>query len=128
VLFGDLIELERAAFPATTRAGQPVEYTLVWRARAKIADDYTVFLHLLDADGQLVANDDGQPLGALYPTSVWEPGEVVVDARVLGADLPPGDYQVEAGLYQLDTGERLATSGAGEPLGDRVALGTLTIH
>lgn len=128
VLFGDAIELERAALPTASAAGQPVAYTLVWRAYAPVAHDYTVFVHLLDAEGQLVANDDGQPLGALFPTSVWEPGEIVSDIRALPADLPPGDYRVEVGLYRLDTGERLATGGTEVHLGDRVQLGTLTVH
>ena len=127
VLFGDAIELEEAAVPAASMTGESVDYVLVWRAHASSVHDYTVFVHLLDAEGQLAANDDGQPLEGLYPTSVWEPGEVVVDGRTLTADLPPGEYQLVVGLYRLETGERLSATAAGGPVGDSVSLGTLIV-
>ena len=74
--------------------------------------DYTVFVHLLRADGEFVAAFDAKPLGGLYPTSVWEPGELIADARELALDVPPGDYLLQSGLYELESGARLPVTGA----------------
>jgi hypothetical protein len=64
-----------------------------------------VFVHVVDASGRLVAQGDGPPLGGAYPTSLWEPGELVEDEYVLGA----ASGRVLIGLYRPDTGERLRT-------------------
>ncbi len=128
VVFGGALELERAALPAEASAGSPIEYTLVWRGHAPVTHDYTVFVHVLDGAGTLVATDDGQPLEGLYPTSVWESGEVVVDARVLAHDLGPGAYRVVLGWYSLETGERLEGRAADGALADHVELGVVHVR
>jgi hypothetical protein len=70
--------------------------------------DYTVFVHLLDPDGSLVAQDDGPPVKGHYPTSLWAPGEVIIDPRSISLkELPSGAYQLRAGMYLLETGDRL---------------------
>jgi hypothetical protein len=65
---------------------------------------YTGFVHLLDANGQIVAQDDHVPLQNQYPTTRWVNGEVVEDRFVLRlpADLPPGEYALEIGLYDAN--------------------------
>jgi hypothetical protein len=106
--------------------------TLVWRAQEQpTADrptaDYTVFVHVLRPDGTCcVWQSDAMPRDNTYPTTRWRPGEVVVDpyAIVLPADLPPGEYAVEVGLYLAETGQRLGVS-PGSPGQDAVRLGPL---
>jgi hypothetical protein len=84
--------------------------TLYWQAQQPDTVDYTVFVHLLDEHGQLVRGQDNQPVRGSYPTSIWEPGEVIPDEYTLDrGDLPPGAYQLEIGMYVLDTGVRLPT-------------------
>jgi hypothetical protein len=84
--------------------------TLYWQAEQPDGVDYTVFVHLLDEDGQLVRGHDNQPVRGSYPTGIWEPGEVIPDEYGLDtSDLPPGEYRLEIGLYVLATGERLPT-------------------
>ena len=65
---------------------------------------YTGFVHLLDAGGQIVAQDDHGPLQNQYPTTQWVGGEVVEDRYVLRLppDLPPGEYTLEIGLYDAN--------------------------
>ena len=83
--------------------------TLYWRADATPQSDYTVFVHLLDSAGQLVGQADAPPAGGAYPTSLWEPGEIIIDRRQLPAGL---QYDtVSVGLYRPDTGQRLAADG-----------------
>ncbi|MBN1399816.1 MAG: glycosyltransferase family 39 protein [Anaerolineae bacterium] len=106
----------------------PWHITLYWRALIKMSHDYTVFLHLLDGSGELVAQVDEQPLGGQYPTSLWALNEQVKDEHWLSLprDLPPGEYRLVAGLYLLETGERLTIEGQ-EAAEDSVTLETIAI-
>lgn len=101
--------------------------TLVWQVLEPLPADYTLFLHILNADGSLALSGDGQPTEGVYPTSFWEPGELVVDQHMVPLNLPPGEYDVQAGLYQLGSGQRLPVSGLSAKFPDRVDLGTLSI-
>jgi hypothetical protein len=86
-----------------------LELALFWQAERLLDQDWTVFVHLLDGNGALVAQHDSQPQDGQYPTSAWDQGEVVSDRHRLRlpADLPSGDYQVLVGLYSLENDERL---------------------
>lgn len=86
-----------------------VTVTLYWKAQTSMQGDYTVFVHLATDGASPSAQSDSQPRGGSYPTSVWDPGEVVVDQHVLQlpGDLLSGEYQLLAGMYHPDTGERL---------------------
>lgn len=98
---------------------------LVWRALEPTEASYQVFVHLLDAEGQILAQHDGLPQGGAAPTAGWLPGEIVVDpvALSLPADRAGELARVLVGLYDRDTGARLtATDAAGLGLGDSVEL------
>ncbi|HLH72420.1 MAG TPA: hypothetical protein VKX96_03980, partial [Chloroflexota bacterium] len=90
----------------------PLSVRLAWRALHQPSADYTVFVHVLDANGRLVAQHDSQPMGNTYPTSDWDTGDTVYDSLsvALPTDLPAGIYQVSVGMYRLKTGERLKDS------------------
>jgi len=74
----------------------------------------------------VVAQSDSPPVSGSYPTSCWEPEEVVTDLRhiALPASLSPGQYRLLAGLYRLETMERLPR----EDGGDTVDLGTVRVR
>lgn len=121
------------ALPGYTLTGPGGTYTLelVWQAAAQPTADYTVFVHVLKADGTCcVWQSDAMPRDGAYPTSRWHPGEVVVDAyeMVLPEGLAAGAYEIEVGLYVADTGERLGASVAGRTIGDAVLLTSLSIE
>jgi len=109
--FGDQITL--LGFNLTDTDNNPPQLTLFWQADTIPAADYTVFMHLLDADGNLTAQFDSPPAGGAYPASLWDSGEIIVDQRHLN-DLPPGHYTVNIGLYQPDRGERLPVTGSND--------------
>ena len=90
-------------------AGQAIDVTLYWQARSPLVADYTVFVHLGDPSAQPYAQDDGQPREGTYPTSYWDVGHVVTDTHtvLVPDDIPPGRYPLVAGMYLLETGERL---------------------
>lgn len=87
------------------RPGEAIHLTLYWEAANKPTEDYTVFVHLLDADGQLVAQQDNQPQNGMYPTNFWDAGERVQDEYTLAVD--PGTYTLAVGMYTLETLQRL---------------------
>lgn len=108
-------------------AGQDLTLSLYWQAEATVGQDYQAFVHLADETGRPLAQKDGPAGGSVYPTSKWVKGEVVLEERVVPvpADMPPGEYQILLGVYDLQTLQRLpVVSGAG---GDSVRLGTVTV-
>ena len=78
---------------------------LRWQATGTPPDDYTTFVHILDANGQLIGQADGPTLNGDYPTSWWSPNEIIIDERPL--TLPPEADRVTMGLYRLTDGARL---------------------
>ncbi len=109
----------------TGAEGFVLNVSLYWQARGAPAEDYTVFVHLLDEEGQLVSQHDGQPVGGDYPTSFWDEGETVKDEHTLilpaGAELQRLFLRV--GMYRGDTGQRLnVADGQGQVVGDNVLL------
>jgi hypothetical protein len=117
--------------------GERLKVTLYWQVLEPLDRDYTVFTHLLGeynpaTGGPVWAGHDGQPDGGHYPTSAWRVGQTVIDVHTLdlAPDIPPGTYQLEAGLYLLQTLARLPTADStGAPLpGDAALLGAINIR
>ncbi len=101
-----------------------VRVRLRWRVAAPPGGEYTVFLHYL-RDGEIIAQGDAPPAGGYYPTSVWRPGDVVVDEHgVAGVGRPlPGRDALRIGLWRPETGEVLPlVNEAGEEIGDWVVV------
>jgi hypothetical protein len=107
--FGDQIRL--LGFEAQDHLSPGAEYdvTLYWEALRPPDDEYIIFVHLLNTEGQVVANHDGPPMGGQYTTRAWIPGEVVPDVHslALGSDSPPGTYRLQVGMYNWPAMERL---------------------
>ncbi|HYO24143.1 MAG TPA: hypothetical protein VEQ85_04265, partial [Lacipirellulaceae bacterium] len=110
-------------------AGDTISVRLFWRAESAITHDYTVFVHVVGPDGQLVAQRDQQPLAGFFPTSYWWPGRVIADEYevVLPGGAAAGNYELRAGMYNLTTGERLPVTIAGQPSADFAVIGTLRV-
>ena len=111
---GENIVLLEAQTTGDLRTGGVITLTLYWQGLASMDQDYTVFVHLLDARGQLQGQHDGPPLGGTRPTSGWLPGEYLRDVHPIevAANAPPGAYVVEVGMYLLATSERLPVAGS----------------
>jgi hypothetical protein len=84
---------------------QARELILHWHARARPEKDYHIFVHIVGAQGQLVAQTDGAPRRNRYPTRIWNAGERVPDAHALS--VAPGKYTILVGMYDPISGERL---------------------
>ena len=97
--------------------------TFLWQAIAPPDRDLSVFVHVVDADGNTVAQSDRAPGCGQSPTRAWKPGEIVFDPHAidLPADLPAGVYTVRAGLYDPADGTRLPVDEGGA-VSDAVTL------
>ncbi len=110
------------------RPGDNIHLTLFWQCLEKMDQDYTVFTHLVDDEGNIWGQKDNPPVDGFYPTIGWEAGEIVRDQYdiPISPDAPPGEYQLEVGMYLVETGERLPVfDGKGQILGDKISLGTV---
>jgi hypothetical protein len=117
--------------PGVGEAEGELEVTLYWRALAPMDRDYTVFVHLVGPDGQMVAQHDGGPWWEVsLPTSTWGPGEELRDQHRLSLppDLAPGTYSLRVGAYYWETLERLPLMENDAPLGDYVELGDFEVE
>ncbi|MGC9084536.1 MAG: hypothetical protein ACP5ME_15350, partial [Anaerolineae bacterium] len=108
------------------REGDHIRVELLWQSVAPLTEDTTVFLHVLDASGQLAGQRDGYPLMGLSRPVAWHPGDLWQDLRWLR--LPAREYRFLVGLYTVEEGARLS---AADPAGrrfpnDAVSIGTLT--
>ncbi len=122
VVFGDTFRFRGHSIGADTFwPGRPVYLQLYWETLKATDRDYTLFIHLRDADGGVRATWDGPVTssgdGRYYSTLVWEPGEFVVDERLLrlaAGTAPPGaGYTIVVGFYDLATSERLPVTVGG---------------
>jgi hypothetical protein len=107
--FGDDITLTGYAVDsAALRSTGTLSLTVQWQADAPLAEDYMLFAHLLDADGQRVAQIDAPPAGGM-PTSTWEPSRYITWVHPLPVppNLSEGTYWLALGLYNPATLERL---------------------
>lgn len=124
-VLGGWLRLVGVEAPAEAAPGSTVPVRLTWRAEATPTIDYTMIVHLIDAQGRLAAQYDGLPLQGTLPTTAWLPGEAIVDVANLSlpGTIPPGSYTLIAGAYDVRTGERLMLpTGAGHVVVGRLEV------
>jgi 4-amino-4-deoxy-L-arabinose transferase-like glycosyltransferase len=110
--FGDQIRLRGLIWDGAARPGDPLALKLSWEVGAPPPADYTLFAHLIGADGERIAQVD-----LPYPTSGWRAGrfETTDLPLTLPAGAPAGTYRLVIGLYDPASGQRLALRAA-EPI------------
>jgi hypothetical protein len=122
--------------PAPYHPGQTLRLQLYWHPLEPLAEDFVVFVHMLeekeDGSVRLVAQQDNPPVRGTRPTSTWEPGVTVLDPYDLSIprDTPPGDFVLLVGLYRWPDLSRLPVhDDAGIPQrDDRIVLTTVRVE
>ena len=107
------------------QAGTSLPLTLYWQASAKLGQDYTVFVHVLDRTGHIAAQWDAMPRQNTFVTTAWPVGEIVDDPHPvpLPGDMPAGEYRIALGVYDAQTSDRLPAFGPdGEPVANAAVL------
>lgn len=140
-ILGDQIKLMGATLQGQSlQDGTPVRVTydektpvlplmLAWQAQRPVEQEYVTLVHLIAPDGTAAKQYDRAPLQGVAPTTLWRDGDTLLDAYDLDipTDLPPGDYQLLVGLYDLATLARLPVQIDGVPAGDTIHVATVTI-
>jgi hypothetical protein len=110
--------------PLTLLPGGTLQVSLTWEALRPLDTVYHSYIHLLDTDGERVAQSDRQPGGVHYPTTLWQPGERLRDEHLLQipADTPQGAYRIVVGMYAI------SADGTLTPLGEPVIIGQLDLN
>jgi len=127
--FGQMIQLRDLYLNQhQLKPGETILISLHWRALTVIPQVYTFFIHLIDDDGQVVAQVDTIPRQGTRPTTTWEASEQLADqiALPLPIDIPMGDYTLLGGWYDWETGERLSLNN--EMLDNTTVLGQISIQ
>jgi hypothetical protein len=92
--------------------GSPLDvtYKFVVANDARFDQDYRVMVHIVDADGQMMWDDDHSPP---VPTTQWKPGQTVEYTRTVFVHVYPyvGDASIQVGLYSPANQKRLPLSG-----------------
>jgi len=109
------------------RGERALDVTLYWFALQDMGANLNVFVHLLGADGGVLAQHDGAPVGGFTPTSRWRAGEIIADTHriLLPPEIRPAVYGLKAGMYEPTTVTNLPVQ---PPTPDnRVDLGTVPV-
>ena len=130
--FDDKLALLDVELPEQTlQAGGTLPVNLHWQGLAPMREDYTVFLQVLNEQDQIVGQVDAWPLQGTFPTSQWQPGQIVNDPYEiqLQSDLPPGTYRLQVGLYLLATLRRLPVLDTdGRAIDDKLVVPGLEVQ
>lgn len=131
VNFGDQIAL--LGYDLSKDAAEPgdvLELTLYWKALRQLRIDYQSFVHVIDANGNLIAQSDHLNPGD-FPTRRWPLDKYVPDIHRLSLpeNLEPGEYKVLVGLWVQSDGWRLAVFDEdGRATGDRAEITTVSVE
>lgn len=130
--FGNVAELVGITVDdAGQHAEQPFVVSLIWRSLQDTDRSAKVFVHLLDKDGQIVAQHDGIPVGGAVPVYSWPVNAVVEDIHTLTlpSELASGPFKLAVGIYDPTSLERWdGLDALGAPLAESMALIELPVE
>ena len=116
--------------PERVRPGDSATVRACWTGLAPMERDYTVFVHVIGPESSRVMERYTYPGLGRYPTSLWQPGGAFCDTYVGDIETwapAPIRYQVQIGLLDTESGERLIPStGDGTPL-DPAVVGSISV-
>ena len=115
--------------PTTAHPGDTVWVTIYWSVLAPLNRDDTVFIHLLDQEGRSIAQANSWPGQGTYPTSLWQPGTVIVDRYPVQIPVDataPQLLRADAGFFRGKDAEQ-PSSGDGDNAGGLNILGSVRL-
>jgi len=133
-VFGDTVRLDGVAFSDSAPAGGWAWVTLHFSLLGDTAADYRASLRLHDAQGNMLPPTDKDLLNDRhFRTSAWPLEDARLNQAInvyilpIPADAAPGDYRLEAVVYQAGTLEALPVKDHSSGDGFSATLGTVTI-
>jgi hypothetical protein len=110
----------------TAHTGEALELLWTWwQVKERPDRPLSLMAHVIGPDGTPIAVADG--LG--MPIEQWQPGDIFVQRHrfAIPQDTPPGEYQLQIGVYWLDTLERWPVHRKDGSTNDRLLLDKITI-
>ncbi len=101
------------------RPGEVVRVTLYWQSLIAMDRNWSVFVHVVDDSGLIVAQRDRYPGEGSLATTQLQPGQILADRfaiRLPPATYTPAQAHLSVGLYDHLDGTRLAVAGGGDAL------------
>lgn len=128
-VFAGALRLAGVTLPDTIAPGEILPVQLFWEVLSSPSADYTIFVHLVDANDQIVAQLDRPPGGGISPTTSWLTGMFLQDTYPipLPSELADGIYRVRFGLYTWPDLARQPVTSNGSSIGDSVVIGQVEI-
>jgi uncharacterized membrane protein len=118
--------------PSDQVAGnQKLDVVVEWSARQAITTRYIFLAQLVDAQGHIWAQVDGEPVRGFAPTNRWQTGDIIRDKYTfaLPSTIPPGTYKIVVGIWDPSMAVSLtATDPQGKSLGIRPMLGSIQVE
>ena len=112
-----------------SESAHSLELLLTWQTLSAPSDNYTIFIHLVDENGNIVQQRDIVPVEGLRPTAGWRADEILSDFHNLPIPdgLSDGTYALRIGLYNPDTFVRLPIIYQGtQQANDQLEITTIT--
>jgi hypothetical protein len=97
-VFGEMIALRGYTIPQTAHSGETVSLSFYWEGLSKINADYRLFLHVVNASGEIISQGDNNPVLPLF-TSNWIPNYPLLGELPLTMPNAAGTYEIFGGLY-----------------------------
>jgi hypothetical protein len=111
--------------------GQTLAVELGWRALTPMEEHYSIFVHLYGRDDEFLGQADTYPGGGLRPTSMWLPGDELLDVvyvPVTPDAEAPSVGRIVVGLYSFEDMSMLpAHDPQGADLGTSPTIGQFKI-
>lgn len=101
-VFGESFELKDVHSVITNNVAT---ISLYWQSLVSRSPyDATIFVQVLDATGEIIAQSDERPRGGSYPTLVWDQGERIKTpfSLTLPPDSDPESLSLRIGMYTQD--------------------------
>ncbi len=113
------------------RPGATIYLTLTWHALGPQDRDWVTFIHLVDSQEQILAEDNRESRNGAFPMTHWVAGDWVESTYPLKLPetLAPGSYDLRVGLYYPRTNRRAGVfSPRGKLRGDFVRLTAIQVQ
>ncbi len=98
------------------------EVWLEWEAGAQPAGSYSITVQAFDGGKEKIAQLDGPPLHGGYPFLCWQPGERILDRRVLAAEGLNRARWLGVGIYEWPSMKYVPAPRETDRIGELVLL------
>jgi len=117
--FGEVKLLGYELHTATAMPNGTVRLTLYWQSQMAMDRNWSIFVHLVDEAGVIVAQRDRYPGQGLFATTLLKPGQTWADDYVItipSEAIAPARLQAQVGVYDLRDGARLPMLSGGDAI------------